>query len=74
MPLKQEANALRNNRFWQMLRQELEQEQFDEWKAAPSVAAREDVHLKTTALRELCDRIDNEAEQYEPPIVSAKVA
>lgn len=67
MPLKREATELLNNRFWQLIKQEIEAEYFEEWQQAATVFEREDLHVKCSALLDLVDRIENEADRYDPP-------
>jgi hypothetical protein len=71
MPLKQEAQQLLNNRFWQLIKSEFEAEYFDRWLNALTVQEREDIHLETKVFKDLISRIETEAEQYEPPLLGA---
>lgn len=71
MPLKQEAIALINNRFWHLIKCELEDEYYEKWQAAASVAEREGLFQECKVFKMLMDRIEHEAETYEPPQLGA---
>ena len=67
MPMKKEAIDLLNNRFFQMIKRELESEYYEQWQAADTVAEREDLFMAVNAFNQLIERIEHEAETYEPP-------
>jgi len=70
MPMKKEATALINNRFFQLLKQELDADYFEKWQEASSLVEREDIYLESKVFRRLIERIEHEAEMYEPPKMS----
>ena len=67
MPMKKEAIDLLNNRFFQLIKRELESEYYEQWQKADTVAFREDLFLSVNAFNLLIERIEHEAETYEPP-------
>ncbi len=71
MPLKREATQLLNNRFFLMLRSEVEAEQFEAWQNAGTVEDRESIYLESKVLKSLIERIEHEAQSYEPPHLGA---
>ncbi len=71
MPMKKEATALINNRFFQLLKQEFEAEYFEKWQNSLTVAEREDIYNEAKVFEKLIERIEHEAEIYEPPKMSA---
>ena len=67
MPLKQEATDLLNNRFFQLVKSEIEAEYFEKWQAAETVEDREIIYTDCKAYQTLIERIEHEAGHYEPP-------
>ena len=65
MSHKQDANALLQNRFFQLVKNELYEEYFEAWRTSETPEQREALHIQIKALDELLGKIEFEATQYE---------